>query len=63
MSEIHFLNAGVLLTESADVVAVEYISADGVRLVSPSVGEPVIVRVTYADGRVRTSRRIYKSQY
>ena len=60
LSPITFPSSGISLIFGADVREVEYFDYAGNKIAEPVAGTPAIVRVTYADGKVRTARIIVR---
>ena len=60
LSPITFPSSGISLIFGADVREVEYFDYAGNKIAEPAPGTPAIVRVTYADGKVRTARIIVR---
>lgn len=60
LSPITFPSSGISLIFGADVREVEYFDYAGNKIAEPVAGRPVVVRVTYADGKVRTARIIVR---
>lgn len=60
LSPITFPSSGISLVFGADVREVEYFDYAGNKIAEPVAGRPVVVRVTYIDGKVRTARIIVR---
>lgn len=60
LSPITFPSSGISLVFGADVREVEYFDYAGNKIAEPAPGRPVVVRVTYIDGKVRTARIIVR---
>lgn len=60
LKPITFPSSGISLIFGADVREVEYFDYAGNKIAEPAPGRPVVVRVTYIDGKVRTARIIVR---
>lgn len=60
LKPITFPSSGISLIFGADVREVEYFDYSGNKIAEPVAGRPVVVRVTYIDGKVRTARIIVR---
>lgn len=60
LKPITFPSSGISLIFSTDVREVEYFDYAGNKIAEPVAGRPVVVRVTYIDGKVRTARIIVR---
>ena len=60
LSPITFPSSGISLIFGTDVREEEYFDYAGNKIAEPAPGTPSIVRVTYADGKVRTARIIVR---
>lgn len=60
LEPITFPSSGISLVFGADVREVEYFDYAGNKIAEPVAGRPVVVRVTYIDGKVRTARIIVR---